>query len=118
MDKVRTRTIARRNGASASFETTGRQSGEQFPRQNYSALLRGGCRPGDDRAERVDRTPQWVRHIIHRFNRGGVGAIEWCPYWQVRGAPRKVFAEVVEQIAEVAISSPKSLIGMTQWSLS
>jgi transposase len=69
-------------------------------------------------AELVDRTPQWVREIIHRFNHGGVEAIEWYPYWQARGTPRKFFADLVEQIAEVAISSPKSLIGMTQWSLS
>ena len=69
-------------------------------------------------AELVDRTPQWVRKIIHRFNQGGLGAIEWYPYWQPRGAPRKFFADIVEQIAEVALSSPKSLIGMTQWSLS
>jgi len=59
-----------------------------------------------------------VRKIIHRFNAGGVGAIEWYPYWQGRGGPRKFFADVVEQIAEVALSSPKSLIGMNQWSLS
>jgi transposase len=59
-----------------------------------------------------------VRQIIHRFNDGGIGAIEWYPYWQTRGTPRKYFSDVVEQIAEVALSSAKALIGMTQWSLS
>jgi transposase len=69
-------------------------------------------------AQYVGQTPQWVRQIIQRFNKAGVGAIEWYPYWQDRGTPRKFFADLVEQIAEVALSSPKSLIGMTQWSLS
>ncbi len=69
-------------------------------------------------ARLVDRTPQWVRQIIHRFNWGGVEAIEWYPYWHVDNTPHKFFADVVEQIAEVALSSAKSLIGMTQWSLS
>jgi hypothetical protein len=50
--------------------------------------------------------------------RGGLDAITWPPYCQVRGLPRKFFADVVEQIAEVALSSPKALIGLTQWSLS
>ena len=53
----------------------------------------------------VGCTPQWVRQIIHRFNHGGLGAVEWYPYWQVRNTPRKYFADVVEQIAEVALSS-------------
>lgn len=66
----------------------------------------------------VGYTPQWARQIIHRFNRGGLGAIEWYPYWQVRDAPRKFFADLVEQVAEIALSSAKALIGMTQWSLS
>lgn len=47
-----------------------------------------------------------------------VGAIEWYPYWHVNHTPRKFFADVVEQIAEMALSSPKSLIGMAHWSLS
>jgi transposase len=62
-------------------------------------------------------SPQWVRRIIHRFNSGGVGAVEWYPYWQDRHTPRKFFADIVEQITEVALSSPRALIGMTQWSL-
>jgi transposase len=68
-------------------------------------------------AERVDCSPQWVRTIIHRFNDDGIDGVAWYPYWQVRNTPRKFTAELREQIAEVALSSPKSLIGMNQWSL-
>jgi transposase len=68
-------------------------------------------------AERVDCTPQWVRIIIHRFNDRGINGVSWHPYWQVRSTPRKFTADLREQIGEVALSSPKSLIGMNQWSL-
>jgi len=66
----------------------------------------------------VERTTQWVRIVIHRFNRHGLAGIEWYPYWQRRDTPRKFLTDVVEQIAEIALSSPKALIGMTHWSLS
>jgi transposase len=62
-------------------------------------------------------TPTWVRQIIHRFNRGGIDAISWHPYYCARAGPRKFFAEIVEQICEVALSPPKKLIGMSVWSL-
>ena len=65
----------------------------------------------------ADCTPHWVREIIHRFNADGIEGIEWYPYFQVRDGPRKFLAEVVEQIAQVALSPPKVLIGMNQWSL-
>lgn len=81
-------------------------------------LLSSGGVANGEIAHCVGRTPQWVRIIIHRFNRGGIWAVEWYPFWQVRSNPRKFRADVVEQIAEVALSSPKALIGMTQWSLS
>src|SRR5438309_8140734 len=68
-------------------------------------------------AERVDCSPHWVRTIIHRFNADGIDGISWYPYWQIRNTPRKFFADVREQIAEVASSPPKRLIGMNQWSL-
>jgi transposase len=68
-------------------------------------------------AERADCSPQWVRCIIHRFNDDGIDGIAWYPYWQARGTPRKFGADIREQIAEVALSSPQSLIGMQQWSL-
>lgn len=68
-------------------------------------------------AEHVDCSAAWVRIIIHRFNADGIDGIAWYPYWQVRSTPRKFAVALREQIAEVALSSPKSLIGMNQWSL-
>lgn len=68
-------------------------------------------------AERVDCSPQWVRIVIHRFNASGIAGVTWYPYWQVRSTPRKFSANVREQIGEIALSSPRVLIGMTQWSL-
>jgi transposase len=68
-------------------------------------------------AARVGYTSQWVRTVIHHFNDDGLDGIVWFPYWQVRDTPRKFLADVREQIAEVALSSPKALIGMNQWSL-
>lgn len=75
----------------------------------------GGC--NREIAQRVGCSPQWVRAIIHRFNDGGIDAITWYPYWCACGGPSKFFADVVEQIAEVALAPPKQLIGMSVWSL-
>lgn len=79
-------------------------------------LSRGGL-SNRDIAHRADCTPQWVRIIIHRFNDDGLDGITWYPFYQVRDTPRKFTADVREQIAEVALSSPKVLIGLNQWSL-
>jgi transposase len=68
-------------------------------------------------AARVGCTPQWVRKIIHRFNAGGIEAISWYPYYCARAGPRKFMADIIEQIAEVALSPPQKLIGMSVWSL-
>jgi transposase len=68
-------------------------------------------------ARRADCSATWVRQIIHRFNDGGIPAIEWYPYYCASGGPRKFFSEIAEQIAEIALSSPKALIGMNCWSL-
>jgi transposase len=68
-------------------------------------------------AEQVDCSPQWVRIIIHRFNADGIDGVSWYPYWQVRNTPRKFTADLRDQIGEVALSSPKALIGMNEWSL-
>lgn len=81
-------------------------------------LLSSGGVGNREIAERAGCTPQWVRVIIHRFNEGGLDAIEWYPCFQSPRGPRKYFAEIVEAIAEVALSPPEKLIGMTQWSLS
>jgi len=78
-------------------------------------LSRGGVR-NREIADRVDCSPQWVRQIIHRFNDGGVDAITWYPELGHGGA-RKFVADVIEQIAEVALSPPQQLIGMSVWSL-
>ena len=101
----------------ASLEAAGDQSSEQFSRQNYTAFFR--------RRQATGRLlGWWLAHrngcaqIIHRFNQGGVGAVEWYPAMQADNSPRKYFADTVEQIAEIALSSPQSLIDMTQWSLS
>jgi transposase len=80
-------------------------------------LSRGGvC--NREIADRADCSPAWVRRIVHRFNEGGIDAIRWYPYCCCsRAGPWKFFAEVTEQIAEVALSPPKRLIGMSVWSL-
>ena len=117
MKTVRVRTVA--PPERRKLHRLKRQATNQVNSSHARIILLSSSGVGNrEIAELVDRSPQWVREIIHRFNRGGIGAIEWYPYWQVRGTPRKFFADLVEQIAEVALSSPKSLIGMTQWSLS
>ena len=80
-------------------------------------LSRGGV-ANREIADRCGCSPAWVRTIVHRFNGGGIDAISWYPYYSARAAgPRKFLADVTEQIAEVALSSPKALIGMSVWSL-
>lgn len=117
MDKVRVRTVSppeRRKLHRLKRQLTNQVNSIRA----RIILLSSGGIGNREIARLVDRTPQCVRKIIHRFNGGGLAAIEWYPYWQTRGTPRKFLADVVEQIAEVALSSPKALIGMTQWSLS
>lgn len=117
MDKVRVRTVApyeRRKLHRMKRQLTNQVNSSRA----RIILLSSGGVCNREIAERVDRTPQWVRRIVHRFNADGLAAIEWYPYWHVPGGPRKFLSEVVEQIAEVALSSPKALIGMNQWSLS
>jgi transposase len=80
-------------------------------------LLSRGRLRNRDIATRVGCSPQWVRQVIHRFNAHGLDGITWCPYLHANGAPRRFTADLVEQIAEVALSSPTALIGMTRWSL-
>ena len=78
-------------------------------------LSRGGY-TNQHIAERCGCTPTWVRKILHRFNRGGIDAITWYPYYCAPAGPRKFFSDVVEQIGEVALSPPRQLIGMSVWS--
>lgn len=56
-------------------------------------------------------------HHPYRFNQGGIDAITWYPYYCHRAGPTKFMADVTEQIAEVALSPPRELIGMSVWSL-
>jgi transposase len=79
-------------------------------------LSRGGLR-NRTIAEQVDCSPQWVRTVIRRFNADGVSGIVWYPFFNACDAPRKFFSDVREQIIEIALSPPQSLIGMQQWSL-
>lgn len=79
-------------------------------------LSRGGVTNAEI-ARRVDYSDVWVREIICRFNQGGIPAITWYPYYCAHGTPYKFVAQITEQIVEVALSSPKALIGMNCWSL-
>src|SRR3954451_8684849 len=79
-------------------------------------LSRGGLRNRAIAAQ-AGCSPQWARTIIHRFNAEGLGGITWYPYLHASGTPRRFTADLVEQAAEVALSSPKALIGMSRWSL-
>jgi len=67
-------------------------------------------------AEMVGCSPQWVRQIMHRFNDHGIDGISWYSWFQVRSA-RVFTVDICEHIAEIALSSPIALIGMTQWSV-
>jgi transposase len=79
-------------------------------------MLAVGGRANRVIAEMVGCSVQWVRQIIHRFNEHGIDGITWYPWFQVRAA-RVFTADICEHIAEIALSSPIALIGMTQWSV-
>lgn len=80
-------------------------------------LLSRGAVCNREVARRVGYTAAWVRRVIHRFNEGGVEAISWYPHFCNPREPRRFLAEITEQIAEVALSPPRQLIGMSVWSL-
>jgi hypothetical protein len=71
---------------------------------------------GNYRKRVIGCSSQWVRQIIHRFNDLGIDGITWYPWFQVRSA-RVFTADICEQIGEIALSSPISIIGTTQWSV-
>src|SRR5437868_693974 len=79
-------------------------------------MLAVGGHPNRAIAEMVGCSMQWVRQIIHRFNDDGIDGITWYPWFQMRAA-RVFTADICEHIAEIALSSPIALIGMTQWSV-
>ncbi len=81
-------------------------------------LLSSGKVSNREIAQRVDCTPQWVRKVVHRFNADGIEAVTWYPYFHATATPRQFTADLVEEIARVAVSPPRALIGMNQWSVS
>jgi transposase len=116
MDKVTARTL--RPGEGRTLHQMKRQlSNAVNCRHARIILLSRGRVANRDIAGRVGCSPQWVRQIIHRFNGGGIDAITWYPWYCARHGPSKFMAEVTEQIAEVALSPPSTLIGMSIWSL-
>jgi transposase len=116
MNKVVARTL--RPGEGRKLQQLKRQLSNAVNCRHARIILlsRGGiC--NREIATRVGCTPQWVCKIIHRFNEGGIEAITWYPYYCARAGPVKFMADVLEQIAEVALSPPVKLIGMSVWSL-
>lgn len=116
MDRVVARTL--RPWERRELRTMTRQRSNSVNWRNARIILlsRGG-RVNREIAECLDCTPTWVRKVIHRFNDGGVDAITWYPAVCNLGGPTKFLADVTEQLADVALSPPKQLIGMTVWSL-
>jgi len=116
MDKIKTRTL--RPWEKHKLKAMKRQKTNSVNclHARIIFLSRGGLH-NRQIGTRCGCTPTWVREIIHRFNRGGIDAIIWYPYYCARAGPRKFLADVVEQIGEVALSPPKRLIGMGVWSL-
>ena len=80
-------------------------------------LSRGGL-GSREIARQCDCTPPWVRVIIHRFDEYGLDGITWCPWMCGRGKASRFGAPILERFAEIALSSPVALIGMTRWPLS
>lgn len=117
MDKVVARRL--RPWESRTLHQMKRQTSNAVNSRHARMILLsvGGVR-NRDIAERAGCTPTLVRRIIHRFNDGDIEAIEWYPYYCRRDGPRKFVVEVMEQIAEIALSPPRQLIGMSIWSLS
>ena len=116
MDKVAARTLRPWEGGKLHRMKRQLSNAVNSRHARIILLSRGGvC--NREIAERVGCSPQWVRKIIHRFNDGGIDAISWFPYYCNRAGPTKFMSEITEQIVEIALSSPKVLIGMTVWSL-
>jgi transposase len=116
MDKIRVRPLRPHEKKKLLHRKRQRTNTVNSRHARIVLLSRGGL-ANRDIARQVDCTPQWVRIIIHRFNAAGLDGITWFPSYQTRGTPRKFLADVREQIAEVALSSPQVLIGMNHWSL-
>jgi len=116
MDKVKVRPLRPREKVRLLRMKRQRGNATNALHARIVLLARGGLN-NRKIAEYVDCTATWVRVVIHRFNAEGVAGITWYPFYQDRHAPRRFPAEVREQIVEIALSSPKVLIGMNQWSM-
>ncbi len=117
MDKVRVRPL--RPHEKKKLRRLKRQKANAVNSRNARVVLlsRGGSRNAEI-ALLCGLTPQWVRVLIHRFNEGGIDAISWHPRMCGEGKPGRFKADALQEIAEVALSSPVALIGTTRWSLS
>ncbi len=117
MDKVKVRPF--RPYEQKKLRRLKRQKANAVNSRNARVLLlsRGGSR-NRDIAVLCGLSPQWVRVLIHRFNEGGLDAVTWHPWMCGEGRPARFKADVLQEIAEAALSSPVALIGMTRWSLS
>src|SRR4051812_6833061 len=117
MDKVRVRPL--RPYEKKKLHRLKRQKANAVNSRNARVVLlsRGGVRNAEI-ARLCGCSPQWVRVLIHRFNGGGIDAISWHPWLCGQGKPGRFKADALQEIAEVALSSPVALIGMTRWSLS
>jgi transposase len=116
MDKVRVRPL--RPYEQKKLQRLKRQKANGVNSCHARAILlaRGGL-SNKEVARLCGYTPQWVRVLIHRFNAGGVDAISWNP-WLAPGRPGRFTADILAEVAEVALCSPVALIGMNRWSLS
>jgi transposase len=117
MDKVRVRPL-RPHEKKKLLRLKRQKTNAVNSRHARIVLLSRGGLGNRDIAARADCSPQWVRVVIHRFNQDGLFGILWFPWMHAAGGPRRFKADVREQIAEIALASPKALIGLTCWSLS
>jgi hypothetical protein len=117
MDKVRARTL-RPYERKKLHQMKRRLASQVNSRHARIVLLSTGGVRNWEIARLCDCTPQWVRMILHRFNAQDIDGITWYPFYADHtGQPRIFFAAVVERIVEVALSPPKQLTGLTEWSL-
>ena len=117
MNKVRVRTVAPRERD--KLRRWKRQRTNSVNQNRARVILLSSGRIGNrEIARRTGYSPQWVRVIIHRFNHSGTEGIAWYPYFHNSHGPKAFTADIVEQIAGIALASPRALIGLTQWSLS
>ena len=115
MDQVRVRTIS--PPERKKLHRMKRQRLNSVSSKHARAILLSCGRVcNQEIARHVGCTIQWARKLIHRFNSDGLAGIEWVPGNHAHGAT-KFDDTIIEQIMDVALSSPRELSGLTQWSL-